>query len=449
MKKIMAVLIGSIFTVTLWSSAAFADGTATVNTALTSGTAVSTTNAAISTTIAAVTTTSAGVTAGTGTNVSITPDNIFYSVKRLVENIQVALTFSPEGKAELFVTLADKRLAEADIMVERNKQELVEQVMKAYVKTVSDANEKLEEAAKSGSDVKATLDDIRIIEQTADKLVIRATGVIPAGSADALKTKVADQVKATLAVQAFTIARADMKDANTALKAADSALETAQKSGDQTAIKAAEANQQAAQQAKTNAENVKNQVEAYKNEIVKAVKDNMDEKSGGNEDNQDNQDENKDDENENGHKLSPEELQAMIAHMQAIIDKQQQKRAEQIAKHSGQPGNASAMISKNADKQLAKAQARIDALKAQLSAAQAGPTTDSGITAGRTAATSGAITSNNAAARNISGDENRDKDEIKAGDHKNGKGSGKIKNTGKSSEKDRNNDNEDQNENED
>lgn len=416
MKKITAVLIGSIFTAALWSGAAFAEGTTTTDTA-------------ILTTNVTTATTSTGVTAGTGTDVSIAPDNIFYDVKRLIENIQVALTFTPEGKAELLVTLADKRLAEADMMVEKNKQELVEQVMKAYVQTVSDANEKLEEAAKSGSDVKAMLDDIRIIEQTADKLVIRATGVIPADSADALKTGVSDQVKATLAVQAFAIAKSELKEAEAALKAADSALKTAQKTGDQTAIKAAEADQQAAQQAKTDAENVKNQVETYKNEIVKALKDDMDEKS----------DADREDGNKDERRLSPEELQAKVAHMQAILDKQQQKRAEQIAKHSGQPGNASAMIKKNADKQLAKTQARIDALKTQLSAAQTGSTTGSGISAGQTAAvtgaavSTGAITANTASSQIVSGDEDRDKAEIKAGDRGNGKGLGKIKAGDKSS----------------
>lgn len=427
MKKISAVLIGSIFTAALWSGAAFAEGTTATNTTASSGSAISTANAVAaatntSTANTSATTTSAGVAAETGTDVSIAPDNIFYNVKRLIENIQVALTFTPEGKAELLVTLADKRLAEADLMVERNKQELVGQVMKAYVKTVSDANEKLEEAAKSGSDVKETLDDIRIIEQTADKLVIRASGVIPADSADALKTRVTDQVKATLAVQAFAIARTELKEADAALKAADSALETAQKTGDQTAVKAAEADRQAAQQAKTDAENVKNQVETYKNEIVKALKDDMDENSG----------EDKEDWVKNAHKPTPEELQTKIDHMQAILDKQQQKRAEQVAKHSGQPGNASAAIKKNDDKQLVKTQARIDALKSQLSAAQTGLTTGSGISAAQTAVTgaavsSGAIAANTASSRIVSGDDDRDRTGIKAGDHGKGKAFGKIK----------------------
>lgn len=433
----MAVLIGSIFTVSLWSSAAFAEGTSTAG-AATSGTAISTTNAAVSTTNTvsttnaavittnaavsttspAAVTTSTGITAGTGTSVSITPDNIFYSVKRLIENIQVALTFTPEGKAQLLVTLADERLAEADLMMEKNKQELVEQVMKACVETVADANEKLEEAAQSGTDVKATLDDIRIIEQTADKLVIRATGVIPAASVETLKTSVTDQVKATLALQAFAIAKADLRDANNGLKAADEALKAAEKGGDQTAIKTAEANQQAAQQAKLDAENVKNQVEAYKDEIVRALKDDADERS----------DEDREDGKEDGHKLSAEELQAKIAHLQAIIDKQQQKRAEQVAKHSGKPGKAAVMIDKNAKKQLAKAQARIDALKAQLGTAQAGSTSGSGISAGQNAiagaasATSGAIAANTSIAKVT--DEDGDKDDDKDND----KGQANIKN---------------------
>ncbi len=142
--------------------------------------------------------------------------------------------------------------------------------------------------------------------------------------------------------------------------------------------------------------------------------------------------------NKDERKLSPEELQAKIAHMQAILDKQQQKRAEQIAKHSGQPGNISAMIKKNTDKQLAKTQARIDALKAQLAAAQTGSTTGSGISAGQTATTSvtpasgapasfGAITVKTASSRVLSGDEDSDKAKTKARSNDDGKGPGKIR----------------------
>ena len=95
-------------------------------------------------------------------------------------------------------------------------------------------------------------------------------------------------------------------------------------------------------------------------------------------------------------------------------------------------------------KQLEKEQARIDTLKAQLSKAQTGSTTGSGITVGQTTATSGAITVNTAAPKPVSSDKSHA--ELKDKDHGNGKAYGKYKVNGKSSKEGRS-DNEDQNEN--
>jgi hypothetical protein len=383
MRKITAMLLSAILIVALWSGAVYAEGTTsteptTASTETTptptptptptatptptptpTATPTATPTSTPTPTPTATATATPAPTTETGTTVTIAPDNILYSLKRLVESIQVALTFSPEGKAELLVTLADKRLAEAEMMSEQNKQELVEGVMKAYVETVEAANEKLEQAAQDGKDVTAVLEDIRIIELTADKLVIKATGVLPTESADALKALITDQVKETLAVQAFTIAKVDYKAAAAAVKVAEEELAAAEKTGGEALIKAATEKLQLALQTMEQAEKLKNEVEAYKEEIIKGIKDN---------------------DEENGLEQK-EKLQQKIAHMEAIIAKQQAKRDEQIEKHKDQPGKASEKIEANTKKQMDKKKAKVEAMKEQLGTSQPAATTEQTVTA--------------------------------------------------------------------
>jgi urease gamma subunit len=260
MKKITALFITVLFVMTFWAAAVYAEGTdstptdsttAVTTAATTAATTVATTaKTTAATTVATTAETTAATTATTAapgsetitsTEVTITPDNIFYSLKILVENIQVALTFPAGEKAELLVTLADKRLAEAELMTEANKLELVQSVMQAYADTMEKAAENLQTAAQNGSDVTPVFDDIRIVELTADKLVIKATGILPAESADALKALVTEQVKSTLAAQAFAIAKSDFEEASDAVEAAREELKKAEESGDAAAIAAAKA----------------------------------------------------------------------------------------------------------------------------------------------------------------------------------------------------------------
>lgn len=353
MKKTALILLSAIFIVTLWTGTAFAEGSTTA-----------TTTAPVTAPTATVT---PAPTAMTDTTVTIAPDNILYSLKRLVESIQVAFTFSPEGKAELLVTLADERLAEAELMSENNKRELVEQVMKAYVKNVKTANEKLEEAAEAGKDVTAVLDDIRIVEQTAGKLVIKATGMLPAESAETLKAQVAGQVKSTLAVQAFAIAKVDYKDSNAAVKTANNELKAAEKSGDEALVTAAKEKLELALQAKTNAEKLKDEVKAYKDDIIKDIKDE--------------DDEDKNDEDSKDKFGQQEELQRKLAKMEEIVAKLQLKRAEQIEKLKNQQGKASEKIEENTNKQLEKKNIKVDKMKEELEKLQTAATTDQALTA--------------------------------------------------------------------
>lgn len=218
-------------------------------------------------------TTTASVTAtDPGSNVVIAPDSLLYPIKKMIESVQVALTFTAEGKAELLVSFANERLAEANLMTERNRQELVQKVMEAYIKTMNEAAEKAAEAAQDQTDVKPLLESIQITEQTADNIVIKATGIVPADVAGQLKTAVAVQVKKTIAVQAAAEAKDQFNAANDSVKQARETLKLAEKGGDEALIKAANDELLKAQDVRKMAQQLKKEAEAYKGQINESLK---------------------------------------------------------------------------------------------------------------------------------------------------------------------------------
>ena len=75
--------------------------------------------------------------AGTGTvagSINSLPDEPLYAVKLATETVQMAFTFSDEGKAELYVKLADKRVDEIIKMAEKGKVEEIEDTEVAFGK---------------------------------------------------------------------------------------------------------------------------------------------------------------------------------------------------------------------------------------------------------------------------------------------------------------------------
>ncbi len=68
---------------------------------------------------------SGGTVAASGNSM---PDEILYPVKLATERVRLTLTPSALGKAELYLELADKRVAEIIVMANRGKAEHVEQV---------------------------------------------------------------------------------------------------------------------------------------------------------------------------------------------------------------------------------------------------------------------------------------------------------------------------------
>ena len=198
---------------------------------------------------------------------SITPDSPLYALDQLIESVQVTFVFSPDKKAELLVGFANERLWEARLMTERNKQALVENVMKIYVKTVEEANKKLEEAAKEEKDVAPILESIKVVEDTAGKIVIKAEGMIPEKAAEEIKTAISNEVKKTLSVQAFAISKLKLTEANMGLNHAREELKLAREFEEETKIKKAEEQLVKTEQNKAEMTDLKEQVKEYKEAV--------------------------------------------------------------------------------------------------------------------------------------------------------------------------------------
>jgi Domain of unknown function (DUF5667) len=261
MKKKIATIAGIIIAIAISPAFAFAEGQSADTT--TAATIAANTQGAVQTNSTAAST--ATLAAG------ITPDSPLYAFDKLMESIQVTLTFSAGSKAELLVSFANERLAEASILSEQSKAKLVEKIMKAYIQIIEKAEEKINEAAESGKEVKFAIEEIKVSQDTAGKVILSLKGVLPQESAEELKTKIAGTVKKTLAAEAFVAVKKSFFDAKQNFQEAKGDWQAAKKSGDTARIKAAEEKLAQAEKYKDEMENVKNLVEIKKESMIKAV----------------------------------------------------------------------------------------------------------------------------------------------------------------------------------
>ena len=85
----------------------------------------------------------------------LTPDNIFYPVKLFFENVGSAFTFGHLAKAKRFSNLAERRMAEAKIMMEQQKTRASEIALKRYQNILRNSLKQAEEASQAGQDASA------------------------------------------------------------------------------------------------------------------------------------------------------------------------------------------------------------------------------------------------------------------------------------------------------
>ncbi len=85
------------------------------------------------------------------------PDSPFYFLKKFKEKIELFLAQSPEAQAEKQTEFATRRVAEAKVMIKRNKHHLVVKLMEKHEKHLDQAEKKIEEAKEKGKDVERVL----------------------------------------------------------------------------------------------------------------------------------------------------------------------------------------------------------------------------------------------------------------------------------------------------
>lgn len=214
----------------------------------------------------------AAVADETKNQAGITPDSFLYTFEKLIESVQVGVTFSEEGKAELLIEFANERLAEALIMTAKDNQRLAQKVMNTYAKTINKANSCIKTILDDDSksrDPHDLIAKIEIVQGDAEKVAIRITGTLSEVQAEHVKTMVEAQVKTTLAVKAYAAVKHSVKDAAGQLAEAKTGLEKAKTAGDEAAVKEAEAKAAQAEAYFVQMKEVKHEAKELKNEVKK------------------------------------------------------------------------------------------------------------------------------------------------------------------------------------
>lgn len=94
----------------------------------------------------------------------ILPDSPFYFLKSWSEAIGTFFTFGDVAKAGRYLSLSEKRLAEAKALVEKGKPEVAERAIGRYQEQLNQALTKAEEAKTKGLDTDEVL--VRVSEAT-------------------------------------------------------------------------------------------------------------------------------------------------------------------------------------------------------------------------------------------------------------------------------------------
>jgi len=231
----------------------------------------------------------------------VTPDNWLYSIEQMIESVQVSLTFSEEGKAELLIGFANERLAEAAVMSEEDKQDLVQQVLQVYSDTMKKANlqvqqiiddteattedqenaeettgETVDETAvvdeEAATTISSLIDSIETVQSNAEEIVIELTGGLTEEQADLMTSIITAEVQNTIALKAYVTAKQGFVESVQQFAQAKAELEQARISGDEAAILAAEAKVQEAEQYKNDMQDFRKDVHELKVDVMKENK---------------------------------------------------------------------------------------------------------------------------------------------------------------------------------
>jgi hypothetical protein len=93
----------------------------------------------------------------------ITPDNIFYPVDKLLDEVRVILSFSDGSKIEKLIGIAQERLGESQAMAEKSKDKEATEALEEYRTTLEKADFNLDKAVKKNESTK----DVKVSEKIA------------------------------------------------------------------------------------------------------------------------------------------------------------------------------------------------------------------------------------------------------------------------------------------
>ncbi|MDW7684971.1 MAG: DUF5667 domain-containing protein [Bacillota bacterium] len=101
----------------------------------------------------------------------ILPDSPFYFLKRFIEEIKLAFTFSPDSKIAMLMELAEVRIAELEALPEDKQAEFAESLTEAFVEAMEEAEELLEDEELEEEAVDEAVYD-EVYESTANSLEV-------------------------------------------------------------------------------------------------------------------------------------------------------------------------------------------------------------------------------------------------------------------------------------
>jgi hypothetical protein len=211
---------------------------------------------------AAGNTTATTTTASTETTykdeAGITPDSVLYPLDKLIDEVQVIISFSDGSKVETLLSNAEERLGESEVMAEAGDQDATKEALEAYNETVTEVNDKLDEiveANQGSEDIDKEAEVTQIEEAVAEQQEI-STEVLEgmkdevSGDSQAVLARVIEmQTAKKAAVRAMVDARHELNASRKEYNAAKVQLNKAEKSGDEEAIKKAQDSLKAAEEA--------------------------------------------------------------------------------------------------------------------------------------------------------------------------------------------------------
>jgi hypothetical protein len=78
-------------------------------------------------------------------NSGVTPDNFFYFMDQLGEDLQLLFTSDVQKESELLLQFAQERLSESSQMAEESKDQYITSLIDSYLATLQEAQEKVSE----------------------------------------------------------------------------------------------------------------------------------------------------------------------------------------------------------------------------------------------------------------------------------------------------------------